>query len=143
MMCQVSLDTLHLARATIPVILSTRWRCHLEGLELAHLLVESLLDKKGENILLLDIRDQAIFTDFFLLANADSSRQLQAMADGLLETAKKKADTRPWGVEGEPESGWVLVDFGDVVIHLFEPSKREYYNLEDLWREAHVVVRMQ
>jgi ribosome-associated protein len=105
--------------------------------------VESVLDKKGEGILLLDIRDQAIFTDYFLLASADSSRQLQAIADGLLETAKKKADIRPWGVEGEPESGWMLVDFGDVVVHLFEPEKREYYNLEDLWREAHVVVRMQ
>jgi ribosome-associated protein len=92
---------------------------------------------------LLDIRDQAIFTDYFLLANADSSRQLQAMADGLLETAKKKAETLPWGVEGEPESGWMLVDFGDVVVHLFDPEKREYYNLEDLWREARVVVRMQ
>jgi ribosome-associated protein len=119
------------------------WRCLLEGSELAHLLVESILDKKGESILLLDIRDQAIFTDYFLLANADSSRQLQAMADGLLETAKKKAEMLPWGVEGAPESGWMLVDFGDVVVHLFDPEKREYYNLEDLWREARVVVRMQ
>jgi ribosome-associated protein len=126
-----------------PVRSTKLWRCLLEGSELAHLLVESILDKKGESILLLDIRDQAIFTDFFLLANADSSRQLQAMADGLLETAKKKADTLPWGVEGEPESGWMLVDFGDVVVHLFDPEKREYYNLEDLWREARVVVRMQ
>lgn len=92
---------------------------------------------------MLDIRDQAVFTDFFLICNGESERQLQALADGIAETAKQKTDTQPWGIEGEAASGWLLVDFGDVVVHLFSDEKRRYYNLEDLWIDGHVVLRMQ
>jgi ribosome-associated protein len=59
------------------------------------------------------------------------------------EQAKKKAGIVAWGSEGEPASGWLLVDFGDVIVHLFTPQQRAYYNLEELWGDAHVVVRMQ
>ncbi len=118
-------------------------RRHLEGLELANLLVETVLDKKGSDILLLDIRDQAVFTDFFLLCNGENERQLQALADGIAESAKKEMNTQPWGIEGEAASGWLLVDFGDVVVHLFSAEKRRYYNLDDLWGDGHVVLRMQ
>lgn len=119
------------------------WRRHLEGLELANHLVEAVLDKKGSDILLLDIRDQAVFTDFFLICNGESERQLQALADGITESAKKDMDTLPWGVEGDANTGWLLVDFGDVVVHLFSEEKRRYYNLDDLWSNGHVVLRMQ
>jgi ribosome-associated protein len=100
------------------------------------------LDKKGGDILLLDIRDQALFTDYFLLANGESERQLRALADGVTEDAKKKAELLPWGTEGDPESGWLLVDFGDLIVHLFDPAKRAYYNLEELWQDARVLLRM-
>jgi ribosome-associated protein len=101
-----------------------------------------MLDKKGGNIVLLDIRDQALFTDYFLLCDGENARQLQALAESLSETAKKKADTLAWGTEGEPDGGWILMDYGDVVVHLFSPDMREYYSLEELWNKAHVVLRM-
>ncbi|MCA9962072.1 MAG: ribosome silencing factor [Anaerolineales bacterium] len=110
---------------------------------MAHLLVESILDKKGTNITLLDIRDQAIFADYFLLCNGENDRQLRALVDGIAEDAKKKAQVLPLGVEGEPQHGWILVDFGDLVIHVFSPIKRGYYNLEELWNRAHTVLQME
>lgn len=119
------------------------WRCFLDSLELAHLLVDSILDKKGSNITLLDIRDQAVFADYFLICTGENNRQLQAMADGLWEDAKKKANVRVNTLEGEPESGWVLLDFGDLIVHVFSPEKRTFYNLEELWNKGHVVLRMQ
>lgn len=118
-------------------------RYKLEGIELAHVLVDTILDKKGGDVILLDIRDEAIFTDYFLICNGDNDRQLKALADGILEDAKKKANTIPWGKEGEPSSGWVLMDYGDLVVHLFSPEMRTYYNLEELWSEGHIVLRMQ
>lgn len=107
------------------------------------MLVDSLIDKKGSDILLLDIRDQAVFTDYFLLCSGDSGRQLGALADGITEAAKKNLDLLPWGVEGDPEDGWVLVDYGGVIIHIFSPEQRRYYNLEQLWSQGHVLLRIQ
>jgi ribosome-associated protein len=115
----------------------------LDSLELAHLIVDSLLDKKGNDIVLLDIRDQAVFADYFLICSGDSDRQLRALAEGVAQDAKKEARVQPLGIEGEAEAGWVLVDFGDLVVHMFSPEKRAYYDLEELWDEAHVVLRMQ
>ncbi len=116
---------------------------NLESLELANILVDSLIDKKGSDILLLDIRDQAVFTDFFLLCSGDSGRQLKALTESVTETAKLGLDLLPWGVEGDPDEGWVLVDFGGVVIHIFLPERRRYYNLEQLWSLGHVLLRVQ
>jgi len=124
-------------------VITTSRRCHLEGLELAHLLVDTILDKKGADIVLLDIRDEALFTDYFLICSGDNDRQLRTMADSIAEDAKKKADLVAWGREGEPASGWMLMDFGDLVVHLFNPEKRHYYNLEELWADAHIVLRLQ
>lgn len=119
------------------------WRCFLEGLELAHLLVDALLDKKGIDILVLDIHAQAIFADFFVICSGDSEPQLRALMQSVLGEAKQKGGRLPKGVEGAPLDGWVLVDFGDVVVHLFSPEKRAYYDLESLWHQGRVVVRMQ
>lgn len=126
-----------------PQISNEPRRRHLEGLELANALVDSIIDKKGNNILLLDIREQAVFSDYFILCNGENPRQIKALIDAVVENAKKKAGVRPWALEGDPDTGWVLVDFGGVIIHLFSPEKRDYYNLEELWNDAHVVLRMQ
>lgn len=115
----------------------------LESLDLANTLVDSLIEKKGHDILLLDIRDQAVFTDFFIICSGDSGRQLRALMDSVTETAKLGLDVLLWGVEGDPEDGWVLVDFGGVVIHIFSPERRRYYNLEQLWSQGHVLLRVQ
>lgn len=101
------------------------------------------MDKKGSDILLLDLRDEAIFTDYFLICNGESKRQLKSLAASISEEAKKNADVKPLGQEGEPENGWVLIDYGDLVVHLFNSDTRRYYDLEDLWQNAHVVLRMQ
>lgn len=92
---------------------------------------------------MLDIRDQAVFSDYFILCNGDNNRQLKALAEAVIKDAREKAEIRPRGKEGDPDTGWVLVDFGDVIIHLFSPERREYYNLEELWNDAHVILRMQ
>ena len=117
-------------------------RRHLEGLELANIVVDTLIDKKGSNILLLDIREQAVFSDYFILCNGDNDRQIHALTEAVIEVAELQAGIRPRGSEGEAESGWVLVDFGTIIVHLFSRERRNYYNLEDLWSEAHVVLRM-
>ena len=106
-------------------------------------MVNSILDKKGGNVLLLDIREEAIFTDYFLICNGENDRQLKALVDGISEDAKKKANLLPWGTEGEPTGGWVLMDYGDVIVHLFSPDMRSYYNLDELWGNGHIVLRMQ
>lgn len=106
-------------------------------------MVDSILEKKGADILLLDISERAIFTSYFLICNGENNRQLKALVDGISTDAKKKADILPWGTEGEPESGWVLLDYGDLIVHLFSPEMRDYYNLEEFWSSGHIVLRMQ
>lgn len=105
--------------------------------------MDTILDKKGTNIVILDVTGQTVFTDYFLLCDADNERQLKALADGIAEDAKKKADVRKWAVEGEPASGWMLVDFGDLVVHVFSEEQRDYYKLEELWSKGHTVLRIQ
>lgn len=107
------------------------------------MVVDTIVDKKGSDILLLDIRDHAVFADYFLLCNGENERQLKALADQIAEDAKKNGQIRAYGIEGEPSSGWVLIDFGDLVVHLFSPDKRDYYRLEEIWDRSHVVMHVQ
>lgn len=81
-------------------------------------------------------------TDYFVVATATSERQSQALVDGLLETLREQK-VRPLYVEGNRASGWQLMDYGDVIVHIFSAEKRAYYRLEELWKSAHVVVRVQ
>ncbi len=118
------------------------WRYHLDSLELAHILVDSILDKKGSDILLLDLREQSIFADYFLICSGENERQLRALAENIRADAKKEAGILAFGVEGIPEAGWILVDFSDLVVHVFAPETRHYYDLESLWEDGHVVLRM-
>jgi ribosome-associated protein len=105
--------------------------------------VDSVVDKKGSDILLLDIRDHAVFADYFLICNGDNERQIKALADSILQDAKEEGHVQRLGVEGEASSGWLLVDFGDLVVHLFSPAQRDYYRLEEIWDKARVVVSIQ
>jgi ribosome-associated protein len=114
----------------------------LDALELARLIVDTIADKKGENVVLLDIREVSILADYFVIASVTSERQARALVEAVREEIKKALDARPLHVEGEPASGWVLVDYGGVVVHLFAPEVRAYYDLEELWKEGRVVVRM-
>ncbi len=104
--------------------------------------MDVIADKQGEDILLLDIREVSILADYFVIGSAVSKRQTNAIVDGIVDEAKADLGVKPWRVEGEADSGWVLMDYGDVVVHLFAPEAREYYDLEGFWEDARVMVRM-
>jgi ribosome-associated protein len=78
-----------------------------------------------------------------LICNGENERQLKALAENVAYEAKNDAQILPLGVEGEASSGWMLVDFGDLVVHLFSPEQRDYYRLEDIWDQARVVMHIQ
>jgi len=111
-------------------------------LELARHIVEAIADKKGEDVLLLDIQDVSILADYFIIGSTASERQAKAVVESIKQETKQTFDVRPLRVEGEPASGWILMDYGGVVVHLFTPEVRAYYDLEGLWREGRVIVRM-
>ena len=93
------------------------------------------IDKKAENVKILDLSDISGFTDYFVIASGMSDRQVQAIADSI-EEAMDAAGRELLSTEGYSEGRWVLLDFGDVVIHVFLDALREYYDLENLWTEA-------
>jgi ribosome-associated protein len=109
---------------------------------LAHVIVDAAADRKASDTVLLDLRKVALIADYFVLCNGQSARQIKAIADGIIESVKALG-VRPLAVEGGPESGWVLVDVGAVVVHIFSPELRAYYALEELWSDAPVVVHIQ
>ncbi|MCB9077297.1 MAG: ribosome silencing factor [Anaerolineaceae bacterium] len=113
----------------------------MESNELAHAIVEIMDNKKASNVMLLDMRDVTLLADYYILCDGSSRRQINAIADELIEELKKSG-SQPARVEGTPESGWMLIDFGSVVVHVFSPEKRDYYQLEELWQAAPIVVRM-
>ena len=100
--------------------------------QLCELAAAALEDSKGENIEVLDLTDRSTFADYMIVASGNSSRQVKAMADRLVQRAKA-AGCPPLGVEGDREAEWVLVDLADVVVHLMLPQTRAFYNLEKLW----------
>jgi len=104
--------------------------------------VTMLEDKKGEDILLMDIQNIASFADYFVVCNGTSDRMLQSLADAVMEGSKKQFGINS-SVEGEPVDGWLVIDLGDVVVHLFSPDQREYYDLEKLWDRGKVLLRLQ
>ncbi len=97
--------------------------------------VKAALDKKAENIKILDLSKISGFTDYFVICSAMSDRQVKAIADGV-ERSMRKAGYRAITNEGHSDGRWVLIDFGDTVIHIFLDALRDYYDLESLWAEA-------
>jgi ribosome-associated protein len=93
-------------------------------------------DKKGLDLVVLDLRPIASFTDYFLIISGTNPRQVQAIADEIVEQLKKQQGTRAARVEGYNTAEWVLVDYGDFVVHVFEDKARRFYDLERLWRDA-------
>jgi ribosome-associated protein len=108
---------------------------------LAREIVDLVAGKLAEDVLLLDVRPISSVTDYFVICSAGSERQVKAIHDDVL-TELRETGLRALHSEGAPESGWVLMDYGAVVVHIFSPTMRRYYDLEELWREAKTVVRM-
>ncbi len=100
--------------------------------DLAELVVTALEDIKGQDIVTLDVTGLTDIMDTLVVASGTSGRQVKALADNVVEEAKK-AGFRPIGVEGQEGAEWVLVDFGDVVVHVMLPTTRVFYDLEKLW----------
>ena len=111
-------------------------------LDIARRIVELAEDKKAADIILLDLTGLTTLADAFVICSGGSERQLDAIADGVIEGMRAEK-VRPIGREGTASSHWVLVDFGAVVVHVFTPPEREYYSLEKHWSEARTVLRVQ
>ncbi len=118
-------------------------RRSLDSLELARKIVDVVDEHKAENIVLLDLRPDTVIADFFIICNGNSDRQLRALVDHVKVDIKEAFERRPFSQEGTPESGWQLLDYGDVVVHFFFEDVRSYYDLEGLWHQANVLVSIQ
>ncbi|MGD8474219.1 MAG: ribosome silencing factor [Anaerolineae bacterium] len=105
-------------------------------------MVDAIAERMGSDIVLLDMDGVSLLADYFVLCNAESKPQFRAILEEV-EKQAKAAGGRRLHVEGEAESGWVLLDYSAVVVHIFDPELRAYYNLEQLWKEARLVVRIQ
>ncbi len=111
------------------------------ALERALLAAQTAEDNRGTDIVILDMRELTSVFDFFVIASGTSRRQLHAMSEEIDHALEDKMGDHRLGIEGYEESRWILLDYGDVVVHLFEPEMRAYYALEDLWGHAKRITR--
>ncbi len=106
--------------------------------------MDVLEDNKAENIVLLDLRPDTVIADFFVMATGTSERQMRALSNFVRDELKAEHSELPYSVEGTPESGWILLDYGEVVVHLMNGERRDYYDLEGLWSNvAQVLLSIQ
>jgi ribosome-associated protein len=103
------------------------------------LAIQCAADKKAFDIVGLDLRDLASFTEYFIIASGSNQRQVQAIADEINEKLKAELGSRPVRIEGYNSAEWVLLDYGDFVVHLFNGEARDFYDLARLWRDARKV----
>lgn len=108
----------------------------LEPREIALLAAEAAADKKASDIVVLDVAETLVITAYFVIATGASDRQVKSIADEIEDQLRERGHVKPIGREGEREAKWVLLDFGDVVVHVFQPEERDFYRLEKLWSDA-------
>lgn len=113
----------------------------MEGSELARKIVDILEEHKAEEILLLDVRKQIDIADYFVIASGTSDRMIESLTEYVVDVIRDEYQIHgfPQGVIG---GGWMLVDFGDVIVHIFSPDRRAFYSLEDLYRESKVLLKV-
>ena len=104
------------------------------------LAIRSASDKKAFDIKALDLREVTSFAEFFVIASGSNQRQVQAICDEINEKLKEQLNARPLRIEGYTAAEWILLDYGDFIVHIFEQKAREFYDLERLWRDAKKVV---
>lgn len=106
---------------------------------IAEFAIEGLLEKKGKDIKCLDLTEiDGAVCDYFVICHADSTTQVNALADSVEEVVRVNTGEKPWHVEGKENSTWVLVDYANVVVHVFQRDVRDFYNIEELWADAKV-----
>jgi ribosome-associated protein len=111
------------------------------SLELALAAAREAEDNRGQNVTVLDLREQTTAFDYFVIATGTSNRQLRAISDAIDDVLQKQLGHPRLGLEGYQDSHWILLDYGSIVIHLFDSTKRDYYRLEELWAGAKRVER--
>ena len=107
-------------------------------LEMARLACKALDDKKGQDIKVIDIREVSVIADYFVIASATNANQVEAMVDSVREVLGR-AGYEPKQIEGSRNSSWVLMDYEDVIIHIFDEENRLFYDLEMIWRDGKVL----
>lgn len=105
-------------------------------------MVEAAGDKQASDILILDVRGVCSFADYFVLCSGESERQIRSIEEEIIKVLKQDGIS-PHHHEGTAESGWLLIDYGDVIVHIFDVSERERYQLDRLWENAPAVLRIQ
>lgn len=100
------------------------------------LAAEAAEDKKAADVVVLDVAETLVITSYFVVATGASDRQVRAIAEQVEDTLRERAGVKPIGREGEREGKWVLLDFADVVVHVFQPEERDFYRLDKLWSDA-------
>ena len=114
----------------------------LNSEKIARKIVEVASDKQASDIVLLDLRELCSFADYFVICSGAVTRQISAIADEI-ETALTKKGIKVNHREGDSESGWLLMDYGDIIVHVFGTAEREYYTLEKIWDKAVPLVRIE
>jgi ribosome-associated protein len=114
----------------------------LDSAEVAKLIADVAVDKKAADVVILDIRSQSVIADYFVICTGTNPRQIQAIG-GAIEDKLGEINIAARGFEGKAENGWMLLDAGDVIVHVFGPLERDFYRLERLWSAAPTVVYLQ
>ena len=114
----------------------------LETIEVARKAMEAAGEKQAIDIVLLDARAVCSFADYFVICSGGTDRHVEAIRDEIGHALKKEG-ILPHHYEGTVDSGWLLLDFGDIIVHIFTPVEREFYQLDELWSQANTIVRIQ
>ncbi|MBC8183956.1 ribosome silencing factor [candidate division KSB1 bacterium] len=109
----------------------------MESKELAKLIADYSLEKKAEDVVLLNLKDVTTITDYFIICSADSDVQVKAITDNIIGRLKEQK-IKVWHTEGYQSLKWVLLDLVDVVVHVFQPETRDFFGLEKLWGDAEI-----
>ena len=103
-------------------------------------IIEGIEEVKGQHITIIDLRDlENAVAKYFIIADGTSNTQVNAIADSVKKTVSKSLQQKPWHIEGEDNSEWILMDYVDVVTHIMQKPIRDYYNIEELWADAKVM----
>ncbi len=108
-------------------------------IDLKDAIVKGMLEKKANDVTVLDLRKlKTSMADYFVVCHATSDKQVVAIADSVEDTVRKETGEKPWHVEGRELAEWVLLDYFDIVVHVFKEEKREFYGIEELWSDADI-----
>lgn len=113
----------------------------MEGYELARACAKALSEKKAQDIVILDVHEQTVVCSYFVIASGRSTTQVRALGDAVEEKLEKEANLSPIRKEGLREGRWGVIDYGDVIVHVFNDESRLFYHLERLWEDGENVVR--